>query len=205
MTSAEDPRKGPTTAAAVADRLMEERRFADAIPAYEERLDADSTDLVALLKLGICHLLNRSENRFLKIYLQGKERFATLSDLPAETAALWRKYEGLAVKVTGGAMVLGSLAIGGTSPALAGSPDLQAGNSPAVSSPAPSDPSPCDCTEKPILPRPGWDSERPTTKYGGGAYRPPVTIKPPEEPITDGPPPTTHKYGAGAYPEEWRN
>jgi hypothetical protein len=202
MTLPRNARKDASSVVPRADRLMKRRLFAEAIALYEERVAAVPTDLASLLKLGICHLLNRSEKRFLKIYLQGKERMTSLSDRPAETVALWRKYEDLAVKVAGGALVIGSLAIGGSPPALAGTPDIPSGTPPGVAIPAPIDPGTWDCA-KPPTPRP-HGPEMPTTKYGGGAFRPPVMIEPPQEPITDGPPPAFHKYAAGAYPDEWR-
>lgn len=201
MTLPCNTRKDASTVVARADRLMKKRLFAEAIALYEERVAAVPTDLASLLKLGICHLLNRSEKRFLKIYLQGKERMASLSDIPAETVALWRKYEDLAVKVTGGVLVIGSLAIGGCPSAIAGNPDVPSGTPPGVATPAPIDPGACNCAKPPITLRPG--GEMPKTKYGGGAFRPPIRIEPPQTPPED-PPTTFHKYGAGAYPEEWR-
>lgn len=202
MTLPRNARKDASSIVARADRFMKKRLFAEAIALYEERVAAVPTDLAALLKLGICHLLNRSEKRFLRIHLQAKERMASLSEVPSGTAALWRKYEDLAFKVAGGALVLGSLAIGGSPSAIAGNADVPSGTPPAVTTPGTGDPCPCDCSGKPPKPRPGWESEMPTTKYGGGAFRPPIRIEPPQEPITDGPPPGFHKYGGGAFPDK---
>lgn len=203
MALPRNARKNASSVVSRADRFMKKRLFAEAIVLYEERVATVPTDLPSLLKLGICHLLNRSEKRFLKIYLQGKERIASLTDVPADTVALWRKYEDLAVKVAGGALLIGGLAVGGSASAIAGNPDVASGTPPAVTTPGTGDPCPCDCSGKPPKPRPGWESEMPTTKYGGGAFRPPITVgPPPEEPIKDGPPPAFHKYGAGAFPEK---
>ena len=146
MTLPRNARKDAASIVPRADRLMKKRLFAEAIALYEERVAAVPADLASLLKLGICHLLNRSEKRFLKIYLQGKERMASLSDLPAGTAALWRKYEDLAFKVAGGALVIGSLAIGGSTSAIAGNADVPTGTPPGVATPAPTDPGTCNCT-----------------------------------------------------------
>lgn len=197
MTLPDHPREDPSTAVARADRLMKERLFSEAIVLYENHLASAPTDLASLLKMGICHLLNRSEKRFLKIYLQGKERMASLSDVPGGTAALWRKYEDLAVKVTGGALLIGSLAFGGLPSAIAGTPDVPSGSPAATATPS-NDPGTCNCAKPPSPP-----PEMPTTKYGGGAFYPLGGLKPPQTPPGD-PPTTFHKYGAGAYPDEWR-
>ena len=96
-----------------ADLLLREHRFGEAISGYEARLAAEPRDLAALLKLGICHLLNRSEEEFLRIFQVARERVSATSELSGDLQGLWNKYQGLAGRVTAGALVLGSLAATG--------------------------------------------------------------------------------------------
>jgi hypothetical protein len=44
-----------------AERLMRTHRYAEAIGVFESRLADDPSDLGAMLRMGLCHLLNRSE------------------------------------------------------------------------------------------------------------------------------------------------
>lgn len=146
----------PIASIAHADRLMKDRRIDEAIVLYEAHLDIYPNDLTVLLKTGICHLLNRSEKRFLKIYLQAKEMTSAVSELPAEARALWRKYEGLAFKLTAGALVLGGVAVAGGA-CLADSSGDPADSAPTVSAP--------ENTVKPPTPRPSSSH-----KYGAGLF-----------------------------------
>ena len=96
-----------------ADLLLREHRFGEAISGYEARLAAEPRDLAALLKLGICHLLNRSEEEFLRIFQVAGEWVSTTAELSGDLQTLWNKYQGLAGRVTAGALVLGTLAATG--------------------------------------------------------------------------------------------
>ncbi len=186
MTSPNEfPKKSDVDAA---DRAMQSRRFGEAIALYEQRLTVVPTDLAALLKLGICHLLNRSERRFLEIHAQAQSLRAALPSVPAEVNALWRKYEGLAVKVTAGAMVIGGLAMAGCS-----QPVENAGT-------------PASPTQKPTAPGVATSAApvRPVSppvsshRYSGGVYIPAIpndAMQPP----TNKPSTSSHKYSGGVY------
>jgi len=106
-----DPK--PTAPLKRADLLLREHRFSEAISGYEMRLATEPRDLAALLKLGICHLLNRSEEEFLRIFQVAGERVSATAELPGDLQSLWNKYQGLAARITAGALVLGSLAATG--------------------------------------------------------------------------------------------
>ena len=93
-----------------AEALMRRRRFAEAIPLFERHLRDRGRDLPALLKLGICHLLNRSERAFLDIYERARRIVARLKKMPADVARLWAQYGDLVKRVTATALVLGATA-----------------------------------------------------------------------------------------------
>lgn len=146
-----------------ADLLLREHRFGEAISGYEARLAAEPRDLRALLKLGICHLLNRSEEEFLRIFQVARERVSATSELPGDLQSLWSKYQGLAARITAGALVLGSLAATGCTaaetPESPQKPTTEAttGQAATVTPPPKQEP-----------------QERPYTghKYSGGVYLP---------------------------------
>jgi hypothetical protein len=117
------------------------------------------------LKLGICHLLNRSEHNFLAIYEQTKVLMASLTEVPAEIKTLWHKYEGLATKVTAGALVVGSLAVAGCS-SIDDRPDTPPIQTTNHSSPP-------GGSDRPVNPPPA------THKYGAGLYIPLEIEEPP--------------------------
>ena len=93
-----------------AEALMKRRRFAEAIPLFDQHLRDHGRDLPALLKLGICHLLNRGEQAFLDIYQKARRIVANLKKMPADTARLWAQYGDLVKRVTATALVLGATA-----------------------------------------------------------------------------------------------
>ena len=72
-----------------AAELMQEQRFADAVEAFDGHLVREPTDPKALLQLGICHLLDRSEQIFLDIYERVARLIGTLEQIPAEVVRLW--------------------------------------------------------------------------------------------------------------------
>lgn len=90
-----------------AEALMKRRRFAEAIPMFEQHLRDHGDDLGALLKLGICHLLNRGEQAFLDIHQRARRIVARLKKMPADVARLWAQYGNLVKQVTATALVLG--------------------------------------------------------------------------------------------------
>lgn len=146
-----------------ADLLLREHRFGEAISGYETRLAAEPRDLAALLKLGICHLLNRSEEEFLRIFHVAGGRISATSELPGDLQSLWNKYQGLAGRVTTGALVLGTLAATGCTaaetPESPQKPTTETAAGPAAM----------------VTPPPKQEpQERPYTghKYSGGVYLP---------------------------------
>lgn len=90
-----------------AEALMKRRRFAEAIPMFKQHLRGHGEDLGALLKLGICHLLNRGEQAFLDIHQRARRVVAKLKKMPADVARLWAQYGDLVKQVTATALVLG--------------------------------------------------------------------------------------------------
>lgn len=90
-----------------AEALMKRRRFAEAIPMFKQHLRGHGDDLGALLKLGICHLLNRGEQAFLDIHQRARRIVAKLKKMPADVARLWAQYGDLVKQVTATALVLG--------------------------------------------------------------------------------------------------
>ena len=90
-----------------AEALMKRRRFAEAIPLFKQHLRGHGEDLGALLKLGICHLLNRGEQAFLDIHQRARRIVAKLKKMPTDVARLWAQYGDLVKQVTATALVLG--------------------------------------------------------------------------------------------------
>jgi len=93
---------------AAAEALMKARHFAEAIDLFEGHVRTYPDDLRALLKLGICHLLNRGERAFLAIYEHARILVERSRDLPQDVARLWKSYKGLVSKVTATALILGA-------------------------------------------------------------------------------------------------
>ena len=92
-----------------AEQLMKEHRFADAARELSERLGQQPDDPQALLELGICHLLNRSEAEFLRIGARAERIIAALESPPARVSRLWSLYRSLAAQVTTAALTLGAV------------------------------------------------------------------------------------------------
>lgn len=180
---------------AQADRLMQNRRFAEALQIYEQHLQEAPADAAALLKSGICHLLNRSQAKFLAIYAQARSLLAALDGIPADVQALWRKYEGLVAKVTAGAMVVGGLAVAGCD------------KPPAESEPQPQPPSATPAAPAAAAPaKPATPSAADLSsshRYSGGVYLPPQQelVSPAESAAPSGkkPAPSSHRYSGGVF------
>ena len=98
---------------AAAEALMKARHFAEAIDLFEGHVRTYPDDLHALLKLGICHLLNRGERAFLAIYDQARILVERSRVLPRDVARLWKSYKGLVYKVTATALILGAGTLAG--------------------------------------------------------------------------------------------
>jgi len=94
-----------------AEALMAERRFAEAIAAFERHLVAQPQDLKALLKLGICHLLSRSHGAFLEVHRRAEQVIARIGTLPADVVELNELYRNLLVRVGAASLVAGTLVL----------------------------------------------------------------------------------------------
>ncbi len=92
-----------------ASRAMKAGRIDEAIRKFETCVARRPDDLKALLHLGICHLLNRSEKLFLQIYEEAKALNARLRVIPEEVSRVFAQYEGLVKRVTATALVLGTV------------------------------------------------------------------------------------------------
>jgi hypothetical protein len=95
------------TRLASAEELMRARLFGEAIGAFDAHLRDYPDDLRALLKVGICHLLNRSERMFVAIHQRAQALLARLREVPRDIARLWRTYNSLLAKVTATALLVG--------------------------------------------------------------------------------------------------
>ncbi len=93
-----------------AERLMKAHRYGEAITAFEARLAQNSNDLRALLEMGLCHLLNRSEATFVAIHREASQHIHRLGEVPPAIARLWDQYQQLFRKVTATALVVGTVA-----------------------------------------------------------------------------------------------
>ena len=92
-----------------AAEAMKVGRLSDAISLYEKCTIASPDDLKSLLHLGICHLLNRSEDIFLSVYEKAKALRARLGQIADDVARVFSQYEGLVKKVTAAALVVGTV------------------------------------------------------------------------------------------------
>jgi hypothetical protein len=93
-----------------AEALMRAHRYDEAIAGFQVRLADDPNDLTALLRMGLCHLLNRSEAVFLKIYHQVEAIIQQLGEVPERVGKLWFQYQKLVHSVTAAAAVAGGMA-----------------------------------------------------------------------------------------------
>jgi hypothetical protein len=98
-------RSGPR---ARAEQLLQEQRYGEAIEGFSSHLRAEPDDPEALLQLGICHLLNRSEPEFLAIHDRAAQTLGDSSELPGRLSRLWALYRSLVAKVTATALVVGA-------------------------------------------------------------------------------------------------
>ena len=152
-----------------AEGLMRRRQFGEAIPLFEECLADAPDDLGALLRLGICHLLNRSEDLFLAIYRKAGALLARIERAPDDVRRLWAQYQALAKRVTATAVVLGTIAVAGC--ASAPGPGAEGAAKPPVTS---------------------------SHKYSGGVYQEPAKEENKEQPPAS-PPFSAHRYSGGVY------
>ena len=97
--------------AASAEGLMRARRYREAMEAYRRRLEQEPGDVAALLKLGICHLLDGSERAFVRIHKRAAKLIARLREVPPGLARLWARYQELFKKVTATALILGAVTV----------------------------------------------------------------------------------------------
>jgi hypothetical protein len=93
-----------------AERLMRAHRYAEAIAVFESRLADEPSDLGAMLRMGLCHLLNRSEPAFLAIHDRATAIIHELGAAPRQTEQLWVHYQRLFKLVTATALVVGGMA-----------------------------------------------------------------------------------------------
>jgi hypothetical protein len=96
-----------------AELAMRRRRFAEAIELFDRHLEETPGDLDALLKVGICHLLNRSERTFVAIHRTVSGIIAESREVPGEIARLWARYDALFKKVSATALILGAASLTG--------------------------------------------------------------------------------------------
>jgi len=92
-----------------AERLMRAHRYAEAIRVFESRLADDPSDLGAMLRMGLCHLLDRSEPAFLAIHARATALIRELGAVPRQTEELWSHYQRLFKLVTATALVVGGM------------------------------------------------------------------------------------------------
>jgi hypothetical protein len=92
------------------EQLLQEQRYPEAIDSFSAHLQRVPSDPEALLQLGICHLLNREEQRFLAIHEQAARVIATAPALPRGVPRLWTLYRSLVAKVTATALAVGASA-----------------------------------------------------------------------------------------------
>lgn len=196
-----------------AETLMKQHRVSEAIELFEGHLRAQPDDTRALLKLGVCHLLNGSERAFLAIYERARHTLERLREIPEDLARLWEKYRGLMIKVTASALIVGTAGMlpactksgsepsptpGTTSPS-ENTGDTQPASKIADAAPQPDD---TDLTAGEIDAAPLPPDASPKAKadarpkpasmhrYSGGVY-----IKPKPKPGS------MHKYSGGVYLE----
>ncbi len=96
-----------------ARQAMQQRQYATAIVLYDKHLEKQPSDLRSLMEIGICHLLDGSQAVFLHIRNTMTAVIAKNGPLEGENRELWDYYLSLVRKVTGTALVLGSLAVSG--------------------------------------------------------------------------------------------
>jgi hypothetical protein len=93
-----------------AEQLLQEQRYGEAIEGFSEHLRRAPDDPEALLQLGICHLLNRSEKEFLAIHERASRVLDATPVLPGAVSRLWTLYRSLVAKLTATALAVGAVA-----------------------------------------------------------------------------------------------
>jgi hypothetical protein len=176
-----------------AEQAMKARMFSQAIELFETHLAVHPDDLAAKMRLGICLLLNRSEQGFIEIYHQVEATVARTKNLGAELARLWAQYRSLFAKVTATALVIGTVALTAGDALARPNQPLFSGHrySGGVSQTIKPQPAPPPVSTKPL----GAEDLSPAPsshRYSGGVYQPP---KP--QPGTTAP--SSHKYSGGVF------
>jgi hypothetical protein len=90
---------------------MKARRFGEAIAVFEAHLAEWPDDVRALLRLGLCHLLDSSEETFVAIHGRARALIEKLREVPTDLARLWAHYQQLLRKVSATALVVGAMAL----------------------------------------------------------------------------------------------
>lgn len=156
-----------------AEERMRLRRFSDAIPLFEQYLEASPGDLKALLRLGICHLLDRSEEVFRSIYHRAEELIQQMKSIPEDIGHLWQQYRALFLKISATPLILGVVALSSCSEQQ--SAHKYSGGVYKKAEPAKTE----EVTDKEQTPQaeePKEEAKPPVTsshRYSGGVYRPP--------------------------------
>lgn len=94
-----------------AEKLMKQRDFSGAVNVLSAIMEDEPENIKVMLKLGICHLLNRSEENFLLIYEKAERIISSMKEIPENITHLWTQYKGLIAKVTAASLVIGSTVV----------------------------------------------------------------------------------------------
>jgi len=158
---------------ALAEERMRQRRFSAAISLFEQHLETSPGDLTALLRLGICHLLNRSEDVFRAIYDRAEKLIQQMKSVPEDVGHLWEQYRALFLKVSATPLILGVMALSSCSDQQ--SAHKYSGGVYKKAEPAKTE-EVTDKQQTPQVEQPKEKAKPPVTsshRYSGGVYRPP--------------------------------
>ncbi len=182
-----------STAPAEIARLMREYRFAEAMDCARARLAERPGDLETLLRLGLCCLLSRAEDEFLRIHARAQKLVASQGHLPASTDRLWRVYQHQLARLTTPLVIAGSTALGACNktPTDSAAPEPVMPTAPSVSAAA--EPEPAAPQPEPAAPEPSASVA--SSASAAAAPTPPVATSVPSEP----PKASAHRYSAGVY------
>jgi hypothetical protein len=183
---------------ALAETRMKAKRFGEAIELYEKHLAENPDDLAARMRLGICLLLNRSEQGFIEIYHQVEAAVSRIKNLGRELARLWAQYQSLFAKVTATALLVGTVSLSAAD-AMA-RPDQPRFSGHRYSGGVSQTIKP-QLKPQQVLPPSGTkpviseDLNRPQSshRYSGGVYKPPRPVPP----ATTAP--SSHRYSGGVF------
>lgn len=89
---------------------MKAGQYTDAAHLLERQTAAHPEDVGALLRLGLCHLLNRQEKLFILIHRRAAMIIRNAADLSEEVRGLFAQSETWFKKVTAVALVMGTMA-----------------------------------------------------------------------------------------------